>query len=79
MQWTMTSRFRRLSLSCTHTTATGSADQALAALVEKLIEDRNAAREGRDFGAADRIRDELAEAGITVEDSPTGTHWSIEQ
>ena len=54
------------------------ADKALGALVERLIEDRNAARGARDFAAADRIRDELAEAGITVEDSPTGTHWSIE-
>jgi cysteinyl-tRNA synthetase len=53
-------------------------DQALAALVERLITDREAARAARDFTAADRIRDELAEAGITVEDSPTGTHWSIE-
>ncbi|HEY4268771.1 MAG TPA: cysteine--tRNA ligase [Galbitalea sp.] len=53
-------------------------DHALAALVERLIADREAARAARDFTAADRIRDELAEAGITVEDSPTGTHWSIE-
>jgi cysteinyl-tRNA synthetase len=53
-------------------------DQALASLVERLIADREAARAARDFTAADRIRDELAGAGITVEDSPTGTHWSIE-
>jgi cysteinyl-tRNA synthetase len=54
------------------------ATRALAALVERLIEDREAARSSRDFAAADRIRDELAEAGIRVEDSPTGAHWSIE-
>jgi cysteinyl-tRNA synthetase len=54
------------------------AGRALAALVERLIEDREAARSSRDFAAADRIRDELAEAGIRVEDSPTGAHWSIE-
>jgi cysteinyl-tRNA synthetase len=53
-------------------------DRALSALVERLIQDRETARAARDFAAADRIRDELAEAGITVEDSPTGTHWSIE-
>jgi cysteinyl-tRNA synthetase len=58
---------------------TAPADRALTALVERLIEDREKARSDRDFAAADRIRDELAEAGITVEDSPTGTHWSIEQ
>jgi cysteinyl-tRNA synthetase len=54
------------------------AARALAALVQRLIEDREAARSSRDFAAADRIRDELAEAGIRVEDSPTGAHWSIE-
>jgi cysteinyl-tRNA synthetase len=59
-------------------TQSAPADAALAALVERLIGDRNAARAERDFAAADRIRDELAGAGITVEDSPTGTHWTIE-
>ncbi|HEY5320751.1 MAG TPA: cysteine--tRNA ligase [Galbitalea sp.] len=58
---------------------TAPADRALGALIERLIEDREKARADRDFAAADRIRNELAEAGITVEDSPTGTHWSIEQ
>lgn len=50
---------------------------ALAALVETLISDRNAARASKDYAAADRIRDELAAAGITVEDGPSGSHWSI--
>jgi cysteinyl-tRNA synthetase len=53
-------------------------DRALGALIDRLVEDRETARSNRDFAAADRIRDELAAAGITVEDSPTGTHWSIE-
>jgi cysteinyl-tRNA synthetase len=61
------------------TSTAAPADRALGALVEGLIEDREKARSDRDFVAADRIRSELAEAGITVEDSPTGTHWSIEQ
>ena len=59
-------------------TSTAPSDKALAALVETLIADRETARSERDFAAADRIRDELGRAGITVEDSPTGTHWSIE-
>jgi cysteinyl-tRNA synthetase len=54
------------------------ASVALANLVEKLIDDRNAARKARDFASADRIRDELAAAGIHVEDTPTGSHWSLE-
>jgi cysteinyl-tRNA synthetase len=53
-------------------------DRALAALVERLIEDRESARQARDFASADRIRDELAAAGITVEDTASGPHWSIE-
>jgi cysteinyl-tRNA synthetase len=59
-------------------TTSAPADRALAALVERLVEDRDTARGARDFSAADRIRDELAAAGITVEDSPNGTHWTIE-
>ena len=55
----------------------GGADRALASLVESLIEDRNSARAAKDFTAADRIRDELAAAGISVEDGPAGSHWSI--
>ncbi|MGV8852272.1 MAG: cysteine--tRNA ligase [Rhodoglobus sp.] len=50
---------------------------ALLALVEKLIEDRNTARTAKDFAVADRIRDELSAAGITVEDDSTGSHWSL--
>jgi cysteinyl-tRNA synthetase len=57
--------------------AAADTDRALAALVERLIEDRNAARAAKDFTAADRIRDELAAAGIAVEDGPAGSHWSI--
>jgi cysteinyl-tRNA synthetase len=43
--------------------------------VDKLITERNAARDRRDFAAADRIRDELADAGIVIEDSVDGTRW----
>ncbi len=54
------------------------ARRALSTLVDRLISERREARESRDFATADRIRDDLAAAGIVLEDSPTATDWSID-
>ena len=62
-----------------NTAEDSGARSALTALVERLLDDRQSARANRDFSAADRIRDELVGAGITIEDTPTGAHWSVEQ
>jgi cysteinyl-tRNA synthetase len=43
--------------------------------VDRLIRERNAARANRDFAQADAIRDQLAAAGIAIEDGPEGTRW----
>jgi cysteinyl-tRNA synthetase len=43
--------------------------------IDGLIKKRNEARGAKDFSEADRIRDELASAGILLEDGPSGTIW----
>ena len=43
--------------------------------IDRLIEDRHAARRRRDFAAADRIRDDLAARGVLLEDGAGGTRW----
>jgi len=43
--------------------------------IEALIGERKAARSAKDFATSDRIRDELAEQGIVLEDGPDGTTW----
>ncbi len=56
---------------------------ALAALdisaeeIEAGIAERLQARKEKDFARADQIRDELAEKGIELLDSPQGTTWKV--
>jgi cysteinyl-tRNA synthetase len=40
-----------------------------------LLDERAAARAGRDWAASDRLRDELASRGIAVEDTRDGQRW----
>ncbi|HEV7849501.1 MAG TPA: cysteine--tRNA ligase [Mycetocola sp.] len=50
----------------------------LNTLVDQLLDERQKSRAARDFAAADKIRDVLTTAGITIEDTSTGAHWSID-
>ncbi len=52
-------------------------DEALDALVQSLIAERDAARAAKDFARSDAIRDQLKAAGIVLEDAADGTHWSV--
>ena len=58
--------------------ASGPSQAALAILVGKLLEDRDSARARKDFASADLLRNALSAAGIQIEDTPTGTHWSLD-
>jgi cysteinyl-tRNA synthetase len=49
--------------------------EILDADIERLIQERVEARKGKDFARADQIRDDLAAAGIILEDSADGTRW----
>lgn len=51
---------------------------AVDALVKLALEQRAEARARKDYAAADRIRDELAHAGITVKDTPRGPVWTVD-
>jgi cysteinyl-tRNA synthetase len=51
------------------------ADAELAAWVEGRLAARKAAREQRDWAAADAARDELTARNILIEDGPQGTRW----
>jgi cysteinyl-tRNA synthetase len=43
--------------------------------IERLVTARQDARKRRDFAEGDRIRQQLLDAGIVLEDGPTGTRW----
>jgi len=51
------------------------ADEAIDAETQALLDERVAARTARDWAASDRLRDELAQRGIAVEDTRDGQRW----
>jgi cysteinyl-tRNA synthetase len=55
---------------------------SLRGVVDKLValalDQRQAARARKDWPAADAVRDQLNQAGVTVEDTASGPRWTIE-
>jgi len=47
------------------------------AAIDALVQQRQAAKQSRDFARADAIRKELAESGIEVEDTAAGPRWKV--
>ncbi len=64
----------------TETTSRREETRELASLVEEVEEklrQRTAARQARDFALADRIRQELLERGVIIEDTKEGARWKF--
>ena len=47
--------------------------------IEKLIEERQQARKDKNWALADKIRDDLKDRGIILEDTPQGVRWFIKK
>jgi cysteinyl-tRNA synthetase len=55
--------------------SSAAADGLTPAEIDAKLAERERLRKARDFKAADGIRDELARAGIAIEDGAGGTRW----
>jgi cysteinyl-tRNA synthetase len=55
----------------------GDLKPVIDALVALALEQRAQARARKDWAAADAVRDQLKNAGIVVEDTPTGPRWTV--
>ena len=52
-------------------------NNALDGLISALLQERESARQRKDFAGSDRIRDQIQALGITVEDTVDGPRWSF--
>lgn len=53
-------------------------DDEFTAMIEEKIAERAAAKKAKDYAKADKIRAELLEKGVILEDTPKGTKYRIE-
>ena len=52
-------------------------DTLTGQLIEALLKLRQEAKLNKDFGTADKIRDQLIELGLTLKDTKEGTEWTL--
>ncbi|KRB07014.1 cysteine--tRNA ligase [Lysobacter sp. Root690] len=53
----------------------GASEDGDDARIQALVDERNQAKKDRDFARADAIRQQLADEGILLEDTPAGVRW----
>ncbi len=55
----------------------GSGNEAIAGLMDLILEWRQQVKANKDFATSDRIRDELKKLGITIKDAKDGASWEM--
>ena len=45
--------------------------------IQEMVDQRDQARADKDFATSDKLRDQLKEMGVILEDTPQGTRWHI--
>ena len=68
---------RLLGLDLARTVGQAAAVPSLPAGAAALLDERAAARDGKDFAASDRLRDALAGLGVVVKDTKDGQEWAL--
>ncbi|MFC4494609.1 cysteine--tRNA ligase [Streptomyces ovatisporus] len=56
----------------------GELRDVVDSLVRLVLDQRQAARARKDYATADAIRDELKQAGLVIEDTPSGPRWELD-
>lgn len=51
--------------------------QDLSEEIQQMVDQRDAARANKDFATSDKLRDQLKDMGVILEDTPQGTRWHI--
>ena len=93
VETTMSDELRELALAATRTlvedgrilglfeeppkAAASGGDSLTGGLLDLFVQLRNDAKNEKNYTLADKIREQLTDMGVTLEDRPDGTHWRI--